>query len=76
MQVTVQDAQAQLSDLIDAALAGEEIVIAKEGKPLVKLVAIARSPFKLGILAGQLSGPIPDFFEPMSEEQLGAWEGR
>jgi antitoxin (DNA-binding transcriptional repressor) of toxin-antitoxin stability system len=66
---------AQLSNLIDAALAGEEVLIAKDGKPIVRLVANAQSPFKLGVLAGQLSGSIPDFFEPMSDEQFGAWEG-
>ena len=75
MQVTVHAAKTNLSKLIEAALAGEEVVIAKGDKPVVKLVAIKRTPFKFGILAGQLSGPPPDFFEPMSEEELRAWEG-
>ena len=75
MQVTIHAAKTNLSKLIEAALAGEEVIIAKGDKPVVKLVPVARSPFKMGILAGQLSGPIPDFFEPMSEEELAAWEG-
>jgi prevent-host-death family protein len=75
MQVTVHAAKTNLSKLIDAALAGEEVVIAKGDKPVVRLVAIKRTPFKFGILADQLSGPPPDFFEPMSEEELRAWEG-
>lgn len=75
MQVTVHVAKTNLSKLIEAALAGEEVVIAKGDKPVVKLVAIKRAPFKFGILAGQLSGQPPDFFEPMSEDELRAWEG-
>ena len=75
MQVTIHTAKTNLSKLIEAALAGEEVVIAKGDKPVVKLVAIKRTPFKFGALAGRLSGPPPDFFEPMSEEELNAWEG-
>ena len=75
MQVTVHAAKTNLSKLIEAALAGEEVVIARGSKPVVRLVAIVKSPFKFGVLAGQLSGPAPDFFEPMSEEELAAWEG-
>lgn len=74
MKVSVQTAKANLSDLIDAALAGEEIVIAREGKPAVKLVVVQPRKFRIGILEGQL-GDVPDFFEPMSEEDLRLWEG-
>jgi antitoxin (DNA-binding transcriptional repressor) of toxin-antitoxin stability system len=75
MQVTVHVAKTQLSKLIDAALSGEEVVIAKGRKPVVKLVAIPQTPFKIGILKGQLDGPTPDFFEPLDEDDLTAWEG-
>jgi prevent-host-death family protein len=75
MQVTIKAAKTNLSKLIEAALAGEEVVIAKGDKPVVKLVPVARAPFKLGLLAGQVTGPIPNFFEPMSEEELAAWDG-
>jgi antitoxin (DNA-binding transcriptional repressor) of toxin-antitoxin stability system len=75
MQVTVHVAKTQLSKLIDAALSGEEVVIAKGRKPVVKLVAIPQTPFKIGILKGQLDGPMPDFFEPLDEDDLTAWEG-
>ena len=75
MQVTIHAAKTNLSKLIEAALAGEEVVIAKGSKPVVKLVAIAARPFTFGVLAGQLSGPAPDFLEPMSEEELSSWEG-
>ncbi len=74
-QFTVHAAKTNLSKLIDAALAGEDIVIAKGSKPVVKLVAIGQGKFKIGLLKGQLSGPGPDFFEPMEENELGLWEG-
>jgi prevent-host-death family protein len=61
-QVTVHAAKTNLSKLIDAAMAGEEIIIAKGNKPVVKLVAIPQGRFKIGVLEGQL-GAGPDFFE-------------
>lgn len=75
MFFTVHKAKSQLSKLIDAALAGEEVVIAKGTKPVVKLVAIPQSEFKLGILEGKVGSP-PDFLEPLSAEELNAWEGQ
>jgi len=42
--VTIDEAEAELSALIEAALAGEEIVIAKSGKPLVKLTPVVEKP--------------------------------
>ena len=73
-QVTVHVAKTNLSKLIDAAMAGEEIIIAKGNKPVVKLVAIPQGKFKMGMLEG-IVGEVPDFFEPMSEEELALWEG-
>jgi prevent-host-death family protein len=75
VQVTIHAAKTQLSKLIEAALAGEEVVIAKGDTPVVKLVPLKPSKFKIGILEGRL-GKGPDFFEPMSEEDLALWEGR
>jgi len=75
MLCTVHKAKSQLSKLIDAALAGEEVVIAKGTKPAVKLVAIPQSQFKLGMLEGKAGIP-PDFLEPLPSEELDAWEGK
>lgn len=75
MIYNVHTAKSQLSKLIDAALAGEEVVIAKGAKPVARLVAIPQTGFRLGILAGKVCSA-PDFLEPMSEEDLAAWEGR
>jgi prevent-host-death family protein len=59
-QVTVHAAKTNLSKLIDAAMAGEEIIIAKGSKPVVRLVAIPQGKFQIGLLEGQL-GDSPDF---------------
>jgi prevent-host-death family protein len=74
VQVNIHAAKTNLSKLIDAALSGEEVIIAKGNRPVVKLVAIPQNRFKFGILKGKL-GEVPDFLEPMSEEELALWEG-
>jgi prevent-host-death family protein len=76
MQVTIHAAKTNLSKLIEAALKGEEVIIARGDKPVVKLVPIARKKFQYGTMADKLTGPIPDFFEPMAEADLALWEGR
>jgi antitoxin (DNA-binding transcriptional repressor) of toxin-antitoxin stability system len=73
--VTIHVAKTQLSKLIEAALAGEDVVIAKGDKPVVRLVAIPQGHFKLGVLAAGALGDGPDFLAPMDEDQLAAWEG-
>jgi antitoxin (DNA-binding transcriptional repressor) of toxin-antitoxin stability system len=75
MQVTVRAAKANLSKLIDAALPGEEVAIAKGRRPLVKLVPVPQRTFKIGFLRDQLKGPGPDFLKPMKERDLALWEG-
>ena len=74
-QFSVHAAKTNLSRLIDAALSGEEIVIARGNKPAVRLVAIPQGSFKIGLFADQLKGPGPDFLKPMTESDLGQWEG-
>lgn len=73
-RVTIHAAKTNLSKLIEAALNGEEVVIAKGSKAVVRLVPVAKEGFKLGPLKGQL-GAGPDFFEPMGDEDLELWEG-
>ncbi|MEO0357700.1 MAG: type II toxin-antitoxin system prevent-host-death family antitoxin [Pseudomonadota bacterium] len=75
MQVNIHEAKTQLSKLIEAALNGEEVIIAKGNKPVVKLEPVtAKNQFKFGILEGKV-GEGPDWFEPMDEEDLKLWEG-
>jgi prevent-host-death family protein len=74
-QVTIHAAKTNLSKLIEAALSGEEVIIAKGSKPMVRLVPIAQGAFKVGLLQGKL-GAGPNFFEPMDAEDIDLWEGR
>lgn len=74
MQVNVHEAKSQLSKLIEATLRGEEVIIARGDKPVVRLVPVERKKpvmFDLPPFAGI---PMPDFLEPMSEEELRLWE--
>jgi prevent-host-death family protein len=70
-QVNVHEAKSQLSRLIEAALAGEEIVIARSGKPAVMLTPIQPEKKKIvfGILKDQ-DAPSEDFDTPLSEDIL------
>ncbi len=73
--VNIYDAKTHLSRLVGRAMAGEDIVIARAGKPLVRLVPVAEKKVREG---GQLKGlDIPDsfFFDPLPEEELRLWEG-
>jgi antitoxin (DNA-binding transcriptional repressor) of toxin-antitoxin stability system len=74
MQFNVHAAKTNLSKLIDAALAGEKVVIARDSVPLVELVPYKKKKFKFDVLKG-IVNTVPDFFEPMSEEDLLLWEG-
>jgi prevent-host-death family protein len=74
-QVTIHAAKTHLSRLIEAAIAGEDVVIAKGNKPIVRLVPIPQGKFRIGLLAGELAAPAADAFAPMSEDELALWEG-
>ena len=76
MQFTVHAAKTNLSKLIDAALSGEEVVIAKGSVPVVRLVPLEQRAFKIGILKDKLLGDAPDFLAPMGEDEIALWEGR
>lgn len=68
--VNTHQAKTQLSQLIERAMAGERIVIAKAGKPRVVLSPIASSgPRCPGRFAGQIKIH-PTYFEPMTNEEL------
>lgn len=76
--VNIHAARTHLSRLIAAAAAGEEVVIARAGKPVARLVALeARHPKLIfGLLEGKL-GPVPDDFDaPLPDDLLDAFEGR
>lgn len=75
-QINVAEAKAKLSELLDRALAGEEIVIARAGRPLARLVPVEElKPREPGAWR---DWDIPDdvFLEPMDPEDLDAAEGK
>ncbi len=75
--VNIHEAKTHLSRLLEDAVAGEDIVIAKAGKPKVRLVPIEEPPKrKLGFMEGWAGLPDEFFFDPLPEEELARWEGR
>jgi len=70
--VNVHEAKTHLSRLLERAHAGEEVVIAKNGKPYARLCPLAEpEPRRPGLLTGEVGD---EFFEPLPEEELEAWE--
>ena len=69
-QVNLYEAKAKLSELVDRAMAGEEIVVAKSGKPKVRLVPVKAKPVrKFGLMKGEV-WMSEDFDEPLPDEVL------
>lgn len=77
--VNIHAAKTQLSRLVEAAAAGEEIIIAKAGTPRAKLVPLTagagRKERSLGLLVGRLSIP-EDFDVPLPSNILDEFESR
>ncbi len=73
--VNVHEAKTNLSRLLAQVEAGEEVVIARNGKPVARLVAVRKTGKRqFGSMAGLFT--VPDsFFDPLPEEELAAWEG-
>jgi antitoxin (DNA-binding transcriptional repressor) of toxin-antitoxin stability system len=81
--IRISKANTELSKLIDRVEAGEEIVLAREDAPVARLVLVEekrgetvgfRRPGALAHLRDKL--PPNLFLEPMSEDELAAWEGK
>jgi prevent-host-death family protein len=75
--VNIHEAKTQFSRLVDAAAGGEEIIIAKAGKPAARLVPMERVKVKRHF--GGLKGKVriaDDFDAPLSDDVIAAFEGR
>lgn len=73
--VNVHDAKTNFSRLLEQAHAGQEIVLAKAGKPYARLVPLApesgtRRP---GRLAGRIDA---EFFDPLPDDELRGWDDK
>ena len=68
--VNMHEAKTQLSKLVDQAAAGETFIIAKAGKPLVKVTALETParPHRLGFLAGEIA--VPDDFNDLGDREI------
>ena len=70
IMVNIHEAKTQLSKLVDRAAKGEPFVIAKAGKPLVKVSAIdaPKRPRRIGFLDGEIE--VPDDFDRIGEREI------
>lgn len=73
--VNIHQAKTQLSKLIDQAVKGQAFIIAKAGKPLVKVTALdaPEAPQRLGFLAGEIT--VPADFDTMGDAEIAAMFG-
>ena len=73
--VNIHEAKTQLSKLVDRAAKGESFVIAKAGKPLVRVLPLdaPARPKRLGFLVGEIA--VPDDFNRMGEQEIAALFG-
>ena len=70
--VNVHEAKTQLSKLLERIEAGEEIIIARAGKPVARLTPV-EPPRKRTL--GFVQAQVPEsFFEPLPNDELSAWE--
>lgn len=70
----VHDAKTHLSRILERVAQGEEIIIAKSGRPVAKLVRLAVEPRRPGRLKGRIRVGA-DFDEPLPDEILAAFRG-
>jgi prevent-host-death family protein len=75
--INIHQAKTQLSRIVEEVAAGEEIIIAKAGKPVAKLVSLKAAPKKrqLGILESKLAAQ-PDFDAPLPDVILDSFEAK
>ncbi len=70
--INVHEAKTHLSKLLERAHGGEEIILAKSGKPYARLMPLVPEGNRQhGQLAGRVVGP--EFFEPLPEDELKHW---
>jgi prevent-host-death family protein len=75
--VNIYDAKTRLSQLVDKAAAGEDVIVSRNGKPLVRITALTsgKRRVKFGLLKGKLRIPA-DFDAPLPADVLARFTGR
>ena len=74
--VNIYEAKTRLSQLVERAASGEEVVIARAGKPVARITGLSkpRAKRRLGLLDGRFRIP-DDFNRPLPDEVVRAFEG-
>jgi len=75
--INIHEAKTHLSRIVDEVAAGAEVIIAKAGKPMARLMPLTgvRRAKKLGLLKGKIRIP-DDFNAPLPEDVIAGFEGR
>ena len=75
--VNIYDAKTRLSQLVDAAAAGEDVVVCRNGKPLVRITRLEapQRRIRFGVLKGRVT-VAPDFDAPLPDALLASFEAR
>ncbi len=76
--VNIYDAKTQFSQLVDKAASGEDVIISRSGKPLVRLTRLEgeqKPRIKFGVLKGKVR-VAADFDAALPDEVLAGFEGR
>ena len=75
--VNIYDAKTRLSQLVDRAAAGDDVVVGRNGKPLVRItrLEVPKRSIKFGLLKGKVK-IAKDFDAPLPDDVLAGFEGR
>ena len=75
--VNIYDAKTRFSQLVDKVVSGEDVVVSRNGKPLVRITQLEKPKrrIKFGLLRGELTVP-RDFDAPLPDETLAGFERR
>lgn len=72
IQMNISEAKAKLSELLDAAQSGQEVIIARSGRAVAKLTALSSAPDRqLGFMTIDIDDAL---FDPLSDAALEEWE--
>jgi prevent-host-death family protein len=75
--VNIYDAKTRFSQLVDKAVAGEDVIVSRNGKPLVRITRLGEPArrIKYGVLKGKVK-VAKDFDAPLPKKVLADFEGR
>lgn len=75
--INIYDAKTRLSQLVDKAAAGEDVIVSRNGKALVRITRLEapRRRIKFGVLKGKIR-IAHDFDAPLPDEVIAGFEGR